>query len=819
MNRKINDVGFIARIKESDGTPQLLMDHLEETSRLASKFAGKCGLPSLGELIGLAHDIGKYSSSFQNYIKSAEGLLKLGDNDYVNPKNQKGKIDHSTAGAQYLWNHSNKNDLWNFCHQLMALCIASHHSGLMDMLSPTVLPGRDDNDSFNTRMTKSEEKAHTNEASEKLDKHIRDNINKLLSSQAIVEELKQQINRISLLKQSSEINQFMFGLLTRFAFSALIDADRLNSAERTQSLQTNWQILIHPFEKHLKQFAIRTPIDHIRANISESCHKFSSREKGLFQLTVPTGGGKTLASLRFALHHASRHKMDRIIYVVPYTSIIDQNARVTREIFADIETTDNMIVLEHHSNLTPELDNDQNKKLSENWDSPIIFTTSVQLLETLFSAGTRGVRRLHQLANSVIIFDEIQTIPIRTVHLFNNAINFLIAQCSSTVVLCTATQPLLDKVNQQKGCLIMSNDSQIMPNVDLLFKELFRAKIEDKCKTDGWSLEEIAKLAKNQLENTKSVLIIVNKKSQARDLFTLLNDTTENVYHLSTSMCPSHRMKVLKDIKDCLNIEKPTPILCISTALIEAGVDVDFGTVIRFLTGLDSIVQAAGRCNRNSLRPTGSVFIVNAKDEKLDKLPEIRLAQEVTARILHEYKVNPADFNYDLQCPVAISQYFKYYFFQRENEMTYPISEKEFDRKDNLLSLLSLNSPSVQVYKHARNKAPSLLLRQSFMSAAKEFKVIDSPTEGVIVPYDEDGKKMIAEMLSTSVFENKFSLMKRAQQFSVNLFPYELQKLKESRRLIEVWDNTGIYYLDERNYDGKFGVSLSDVTGMKSYII
>jgi len=264
--------------------------------------------------------------------------------------------------------------------------------------------------------------------------------------------------------------------------------------------------------------------------------KFAYRERGLYQLTVPTGGGKTLASLRFALHHAERNNMDRIIYVVPYTSIIDQNARVARSVFAFLEESGRHIVLEHHSNLTPEQDTSQSKLLVENWDAPIIYTTAVQFLETLFAAGTRGVRRLHQLANAVIIFDEIQTIPIRTVHLFNNAINFLVDQCSSTVVFCTATQPLLNEVDVKKGAARLSPNFQMMSDVGSLFRELHRAAIEDRCKSGGWTDDEVAETALQQLDEAGSVLIIVNKKAQAKELFQRLHGKTEHVYHLSTSI-------------------------------------------------------------------------------------------------------------------------------------------------------------------------------------------------------------------------------------------------------------------------------------------
>ena len=598
----------------------------------------------------------------------------------------------------------------------------------------------------------------------------------------------------------------------------MIDADRLNSAGRKPASRADWLLLINILEANLAGFKVKNQIDVMRAEISSACSKFAVREKGLYQLTVPTGGGKTLASLRFAIHHAAKHKMDRIIYVVPYTSIIDQNARVARSVFAFLEESGRQIVLEHHSNLTPEQDTNESKLLAENWDAPIIYTTAVQFLETLFASGTRGVRRLHQLANAVIIFDEIQTIPIHTVHLFNNAINFLVGQCGSTAVFCTATQPLLDKVEPTKGAARLSDDSQMMPDVGELFRALHRTTIEDKSKPEGWMVDDVADASLQELKESGSVLIIVNKKAQARELYQRLKGKTEHVYHLSTSMCPAHRTTVLDKIRTGLDPKNPVSVICISTQLIEAGVDVDFGSVIRYLAGLASIAQAAGRCNRNGFRQTGKVLIVNPANEGLDRLPEIRMAQEVTKRVLREFHEDPTAFDNDLQSPKTMERYYLYYFFQRAHEMTFPVLRREFGRDDDLLSLLSTNAISVEAYKSSHKQAPPLHLRQSFMSAAKAFKAIDSPTEGVIVTYGK-GERIIAEICASSRFDDKSKLLKEAQRYSVNLFPHELAKLQEKKRLSEAWEGSRIYCLDERNYSEEFGVSMDDVAEMKTLIV
>lgn len=806
---------YIARYRKSDSASQSLVEHLEGVSALATIFAGKIGLSRFGELMGLLHDVGKYSMAFQSYLKSSGGEIEPDEDEYVDASRMKGKIDHSTAGAQYLREQEKCNSkLRQIAVDIMALCIASHHSGLIDCLAP------DGMDVFTKRMQKSDDKTHTVEVAGNLEERIRSRVQALMFSSQIEDELCRSFERIGYGVPSLEVGQFMLGFLVRFLFSALIDADRLNSAGRKPAAKPDWRLLVTILEANLAGFTIRNRIDEIRADISASCLQAAARGKGLFQLTVPTGGGKTLASLRFALHHASTHGMDRIIYVVPYTSIIDQNAHIARSLFAFKELAGRQVVLEHHSNLTPEQDTSESKLLAENWDAPIIYTTAVQFLETLFAAGTRGVRRLHQLANAVIIFDEIQTIPIRTIHLFNNAINFLVGQCGSTAVFCTATQPILDRVEPKKGAAQFSADAQMMPNVDFLFKELHRAKIEDRCKNEGWTDDEVAEIALQELEASGSVLIIVNKKAQARELYQRLHDKTEHVYHLSTSMCPAHRMTILDKTRSCLDIRNPKPVICISTQLIEAGVDVDFGTVIRYLAGLDSIAQAAGRCNRNGLRKTGRVLIVNVANERLGRLPEIRAAQEVTKRVLREFKDNPTFFDNDLQSPKAMERYYDYYFFKRAHEMAFPVGNREVrDMSGNrdLLTLLSTNAEAVQIYMNDMKQAPKLHFRQSFMSAARAFRAIDSPTEGVIVPYGA-GERIITD-LACAGFEDKTRLLKEAQRYSVNLYLHELNRLKEQRGLYEIWSGSGIYCLDKRYYSEEFGISMEQVADMGLLIV
>lgn len=830
MNKKYNldDYFAIAHVRKNN-SKQYLYEHLHGVGDKTYGFANKIGLGDYGKLIGVLHDIGKFSDEFQNYLKSAVGIINQDEDDYVNSKGMKGKIDHSTAGAQFVFQaFADKGPEGKLIGQILALCIASHHSGLIDCLSP------EGENLFLRRMSKAGSKTHLNEVLGKKDNGIFNEVNTILSSPTILYDLKTILINVHDKEENSRTTTFFKqGLLIRMLFSCLIDADRLDTADfenpisaklRNNSNYKPWNELIRKLEGRLLEFKVRNQVDKVRNEISNHCKSFSEKERGIFTLTVPTGGGKTLASLRFALHHAEKHQMDRIFYIIPFTSIIDQNAEELRKFMENKKSDDSYttdIILEHHSNLSEDEATWKQKILSENWDSPIIFTTNVQFLETLFDSGTRGARRMHQFANSIIIFDEVQALPIRCIHMFNNAINFLVKNCGATVVLSSATQPILHKVSKQLGALKVFADNEMMPDKQNLFKELKRVEVIDQRKTGGWSYEEISDLAKKELnrqlsenKNLGSVLLIVNTKKSARILYDLISISKQcEIYHLSTSMCPTHRLKVLNEIRKSLDVNNPKPIICISTQLIEAGVDVDFGSVIRFTAGLDSIAQAAGRCNRNGLREIGLVYIVNPSEENIDKLKDIKVGKEIADRVLDEYKNDPIIFDNDILSPKTIERYFQYYFFDRASEMKYPVNSKSIvGRDDSLLELLSENFFSADEYKRINKESPEIYFRQSFMTAAKAFKAIDSPTQGIIVPYGEIGKKLILEFCSAEEIEKQYKLLREAQRYSVNVFSTDFKKLKDKKAIYEVQEGTGIYYLLEEYYSDKFGLSTERVT-------
>ncbi len=812
----------IAHWRASDSTPQYLHNHLQNVASISRVFSKKIRLEIAGELIGLLHDLGKYSKEFRDYINSASGLLDPDADDYVDSQSLKGKVDHSSAGAQYIWQFAAaKGPLEQKIAQVLALCIASHHSGLIDCLDP------DGEDTFGKRMQKAKEKTHLDEVRQVADDFVLSRANDLLNSPELTNGVRELIQRIVHHEPQRAPLQQQIGLVVRFLFSCLIDADRIDTADfeekRSREYRPNgayvpWDVLSQRLEQHLAGMVPRRPIDILRRNISQECLDAASRENGIYTLTVPTGGGKTLASLRFAIEHSRQRKLDRIIYVIPFTSIIDQNADVVRKILEpdDQPTQHGKVVLEHHSSITPEQQTWREKILCENWDAPLVYTTMVQFLESLFGAGTRGARRMHQMGNAVLIFDEVQTLPIKCVHLFNNAINFLVEQCNSTVVLCTATQPLLHEVSAKSGAIRLRPRHEIVRDVRQLFADLKRVEVCDRRKPGGWAYAEIAQLALDELDRVGSCLVIVNTKDAAREIFQACigGHSSDGVFHLSTDMCAAHRKDELKKIRDRLDVGLET--LCVSTQLIEAGVDVDFGAVIRSMAGLDSIAQAAGRCNRNGRPEPGIVHLVNATNERLEKLTDITIGRENALRVLDDFGTNPDRYLKNLLGPEALKDYYCYYFFNRQSDMTYPVSASHFGHDEDLLNLLSGNRTAQEECQRKAGKVPERLLNQSFMAAAKAFKAIDAPTQGVVVPYGERGADLVARLHAAYDLVLEFDLLRAAQQYTVNVFPYTFEKLNQAGAVREVKEGIRVFSLDSRYYSKEFGLATEPVSFLET---
>lgn len=813
----------IAHLRKSDGQIQSVQAHLKETAVLAKAFAKKLNLELPGELLGLMHDFGKYSHKFQKYIHDETGLFNPDLDDEESISNGS-KVDHSTAGAQWIYRELRKfgatQGIGELFGQMMGLCIASHHGeGLIDCLDG------EGNAIWKKRFEKDDELTHLVECEHNADEAIKQKAHELVGENLIRSLLNTVKPILSDQTTNNKIKEFYLGCLTRFLFSCLIDADRINSSDFEREAQKevrrliekpDWQSAIDKLEGKLAAFENRYPIDEIRHRISDDCLKRAADSQGIYTLTVPTGGGKTLASLRYALHHAQKHNLDRIIYIIPYTSIIDQNAQAVREILGEDW------VLEHHSNLEPEKQSWQDKLLAENWDKPIVFTTMVQFLDAWFGGGTRGARHIHPMTKAVLIFDEIQTLPVKCVHLFCNVLNWLTTFGKSTAVLCTATQPLLGELGLQnfpeekresisvRGLLRLSENAEIMgkhQDLDKLFDELSRVEIQFNERVGGWNVEEAGTFLLKQFQTIQSCLFIVNTKKWAQELYQYCkaqNVPSEALFHLSTHQCAAHRKAIFNTIK--ARLKNKDPVICISTQLIEAGVDISMACVIRALGGLDSIAQAAGRCNRHGEKEgKGQVWVLNLQEQDFTQiLPDIQAGKTHAERVFRDFA------GQDILRPAAMERYFEYYFYQRSDEMMYSIQNSA---TGSLLDLLSDNALNPYSEKNNKRSKQFPLLMQSFKSAGRAFQAIDAPTHAVIVPYDE-GAELIAKLCGEWNPKEMHRTLQKAQRYSVNVFPNVWDKLQKENALHETIEGSGIYYLKERHYNDEFGLSLDETSDM-----
>jgi CRISPR-associated endonuclease/helicase Cas3 len=404
--------------------------------------------------------------------------------------------------------------------------------------------------------------------------------------------------------------------------------------------------------------------------------------------------------------------------------------------------------------------------------------------------------------------------------MFTTALRFLTHDCGATVVLCTATQPPLDKLpDNPYRALTIRPEQKVIRNEAELFEKLKRVEVHDERKPGGWTVAEVADLAERALQEKGSLLVVVNTRTAARSIYQEIKARSlAETYHLSTNMCPAHRLETLANVRAKLDAKEP--VICVSTQLIEAGVDIDFGAVIRYLAGLDSIAQTAGRCNRHGIREgSGSVWVVNPQEENLDRLPDIKVGREKAQTVLDDFKVSPERFSDDRIGLNAIAEYYRYYYQVKKDEMRYPVgANSPVGRSDDLFNLLSLNTLSADTYQRIHQAAPDILLRQSFKSAAQLFHVIESATRGVVVPYGE-GETVITDLCGAPELEKQYKLVKRAQRYSVNLFAHEFDKLFKIGAIKEVQPGAGIYHLDDRHYSKEFGWSDEPVSDMKTLLV
>ncbi len=723
--------------KKSDKSDwQFLRYHLSNVGELAEGFAAAFNCAEYGKTAGLLHDLGKYTAEFQRRLEGKHP-----------------RVDHATWGAKIAI------DKYGACGYFVAYNIAGHHAGLAN--------GDFRDDQKLTPLKKRCENANLPILN--------------LAWQTEIEPLLLQELAIPPLKTKTGFVCFQQTFLSRMIFSCLIDADRLDTEKFCQAAENlplsargdypSLTELKTQFDQSLNAFQQNdSDINQKRSAILSTVrHNAKTLEAGLFSLTVPTGGGKTLTSMAFALDHAEAKQKRRIIYVIPFTSIIEQNADVFRKQFGE---SYQHAIIEHHSAFNDvDIKNpDSRTKLKmamENWDAPIIVTTAVQFMESLFSNRPSDCRKLHRIANSVIILDEAQTLPLDLLRPCMAAIDELVKNYGCSIVLCTATQPaLLEKEDGFKGGFqnvreLAQSDSI---NPEQLYKDFQRVSVSHIGELDD---AEIIK----KLQDNKQILCIVNTRKQAQLLYQGIANL-EGSFHLSTYMCAVHRKAVLKIIRETLKAGKSCRV--VSTSLIEAGVDVDFPCVMRSDAGLDSIAQAAGRCNREgkNKKEDSHVWIFTAKDHKQPH------ELETYASKMKEV-MDIAEFKDDLLGLSAIKAYFSRVYWQKEIGQN-----SELDKYDILKTLQD-------------SKIHSL----PFDWMAQKFKMISNVMKTVIVPYDDDAKDCIEQLKNLSEWESVGQLARKLQVYTISMsqdLAGELVKIK------------ALQYLQPERFGDQFLVLESD---------
>lgn len=731
---------------------QPLAEHLRNVGELARDFAATFNGGAVAQTSGLLHDLGKYTNEFQEKL---HGNLQ--------------RVDHSTWGAIIAAQR------FGALGQLLAYGIAGHHAGLANGMGDgerTVLADRLQlvlpmlNDTWQ----------HEIQLPEKLELPV---------------GFKTYGNSR---EQAKERKGFQLAFLTRMLFSCLVDADFLdterfyNRAEGrpdTRHADTFYPTLDElraQLDRYLEGFKPDRDVNRLRADVLNHVRQEADHAPGLFSLTVPTGGGKTITSLAFALDHAIRHRLQRVIFVIPFTSIVEQNAAVFRKALGALGER---AVLEHHSAFVerkPPQDDPERyqaqeklKLAAENWDAPVVVTTAVQFFESLFAAKPSQCRKLHNMASSVVILDEAQTMPLKLLRPCVAVIDELARNYCTSIVLCTATQPALEAPKFEGG---LTGVHELAPDPAQLFKRLQRVRVRH---VGILSDEALA----DHMRVREQVLCIVNNRRHARSVYQTMADLP-SARHLTTYMCAKHRSAVLADVRRMLRSHEPCRL--VATSLIEAGVDVDFPTVLRAEAGLDSIAQAAGRCNREGLHaPSDSEVLVFASENQ-DWAPPAELRQYAQAGREVLRNLNGGD----PLAPEAMFRYFSLLYWQK--------GSRQLD-KPNLMGLLQ------------ESRIESLPLE----TLAAEFRMIDNVQVPVIIPYDDEAKELLKRL---EFADHCGGIARKLQPYLVQVPQRDFTALYNAGAVAAVkpekWEDQFMQLVNLDLYDANVGLCCDDPTFLRS---
>ncbi len=788
---------------------QTASEHSRNTAKYTSENLKVIKLESVGYLTGLIHDMGKFCGKFDEYIrKSADG---------ANVK--KGSVNHTFSGVIYLMEryHNTSDFSRKLTSEIVAWAIGSHH-GQFDIID------LENNSGFEHRMYYDKEQICYDEAINDFIAECAntDEIDTLFDKAA--EEVKSifEIIKTDYKKYMGQnglkitIQYSFLGFLARLVLSALIDADRRDTNEFCcQQKHTYitadtelWIKQLEFFNRKLNKMSCDTEINKARKYISDKSAEFAVNTGGVYRISVPTGAGKTLATLRFALEHAAKNDKSRLIFVIPLLSVLEQNAKVISDYILDSKT----ILTEHHSNVvrseTEDGELDNYELLSESFSSPVLITTLVQLLNTLFAVKTTSIRRMKSLCNSVIVIDEVQSVPYKTLYMFNMAINFLVNFCGATVVLSSATQPCFETLDYP---IKLYADCDIVPFNEEIFKVFKRTETVD-LSSEPKNIEQLSDFSYKIIEEKSSLLIICNTKNSAKELFyqlkNLNSDDIYKLYHLSTSMCTQHRIDTLAAINKSLALGEK--IICVSTQLVEAGVDFSFEVCIRIKAGIDNITQAAGRCNRsNDYGYICTVYIVSLQDEKLSMLPDIIKSQQAFD-VLHEiYAKNPIAYNNDMLSTKSVNDYYHRLLRYEYDKDTFRYAVKN----EKLFSLISHND----LHNRAGSVTNKYILKQSFKSAGDMFKVFDDNTEDIIVPYNETAREIIADLCSQKA---KFDIVylkekiEQAKPYTIQVYAQKFRKLCDDGVIFKTSEDKHFTALMDGYYSDEIGLNDGNSIGL-----
>lgn len=756
---------FLAHIRPSESgevQKQTVAEHCRKTAEYAKNSLASVGLGQSAYLAGLLHDAGKCKVEFQSYLTEGGG--------------HRGSVNHTFAGCRMILEHfhgkcGEDDPFKDVTAELLAYAVGSHH-GLFDCVDEEHHSG------FDHRLRK--EKIHYQESSEHFLTHCAgwEEIEPLFEAAHLeLSSFYQKIVQLSGRRQGEDGAEleFYLGLIARLLLSSVIEGDRRDTAAfmngtdqppEPDDWKLFWEKYLHRVEKRLAAFSQDSALQRMRGEISGRCRSFAEKPGGVYRLNVPTGGGKTLSSLRYALAHAAAWGKKRIVFVTPLLAILEQNAQVIRDYIGD-----GSIILEHHSNVirTDEESEDQldlRELAVESWHAPVIITTMVQLLNTFFLGKTTSVRRFQSLCDAVVVIDEVQTVPNHMLTLFNLTVNFLSTFCNTTFLLCSATQPCFEYADHP----LLREPEDVIRFEKQQMEPFRRTQIIDAGRK---RLDECPDFIRSVLAETDSLLVVCNKKSEAEFLYRAMAAEVENCFHLSASMCMAHRRTVLKQIEQALAAQDGK-VLCIATQVIEAGVDISFRCVIRLTAGLDSIVQAAGRCNRNGESPTPvPVYIVQCTDEKLNKLQEIQRAKTVSVALLEKFRRTPQSLGNDLVSDEAIRWYYRRLYDEMEN------GYQDYPLDGTAKSLFSLLSGNTQYRTPDCNFSKEYTLVQAFRTAGGLFHVFDENTEDAVVPYG-DGEALIAELSSAQNSAALGEWSRRVRPYTVSLYDYQKRQLEHA---------------------------------------